>query len=194
VIGFLLRRPWRLPRLLLALPTLIGYPLALTDRGLLKAAIARAAFGGLSRAAIAAWTNRYVERVVPQGLFAAALQAVAAHRANGDHLVLMSASPDLYVPQIGRALGFDEVVCTELSWDGDRFVGRLLTANRRGAEKVRCLAALRSAYPDVPVSGYGNSQPDVEHLCHCDSGYYVNARPGERAALQALGLLLVDWR
>ena len=34
------------------------------------------------------------------------------HRARGDRLLLMSASTDLYVPRIGRALGFDETICT----------------------------------------------------------------------------------
>ena len=51
VAGLLLRRPWRAPRLVLALPALLAYPLGLADRGQLKGALIRAALGGLQRTA-----------------------------------------------------------------------------------------------------------------------------------------------
>ena len=72
-------------------------------------------------------------------------------------LVLMSASPDLYVPEIGRRLGFAETICTGVRWNGDRFDGALTTPNRQGAEKARCFTALRARYPGVPTVAYANS-------------------------------------
>src|SRR2546421_8145211 len=45
-------------------------------------------------------------------------------------LALLSASPDVYVPAIAAALGFAEVLCTGVEWNGDRLVGRLTTPNR----------------------------------------------------------------
>ena len=193
MIGLLLRRPWRLPRLVLAVPAVLGFPLGLVDRGALKAAVIRAALGGLSHATVQAWTGRYVSTVIPERLFPAALQAIAGHRAAGDWLVLMSASPDLFVPALGRAMGFDQVLCTEVRWDGDHLDGRLVTANRRGEEKVRCLAALRRAHPGSLVTGYGNSDPDIAHLRLCDEAVYVNARGALRARLRSLGMKIVDW-
>ena len=194
MIGLFLRRPWRLPRLLLALPAILGYALKRVGRGDLKAALARAAFGGLARKDVARLAADYVRRVVPGQLFGAALQAIATHRAAGDHLVLMSASPDLYVPALGAALGFDEVVCTQLSWRGERFEGRLASPNRRGEEKVRCLDALRLSHPGLSVVGYGNSEPDVAHLRRCEAAVYVNAQGALRIRLQSLGISTVDWR
>ena len=47
-----------------------------------------------------------------------ALAALQVHRAAGDHLVLLSASPDLYVPLIGRLLGFERTLCTEIRRGG----------------------------------------------------------------------------
>jgi len=194
VTGLFLHRPWRLPRLLRVLPAFAGFFLGLTGRGELKAAIARAAFGGLARPDISQWVATYVSRVVPQALFGAALQAIAAHRAAGDYLVLMSASPDLYVPALGRALGFDEVISTELSWRGERFEGRLASPNRRGEEKRHCLDRLRAAHPGLRVFGYGNSAPDLPHLRVCDEAVYVNASGSTRARVQSLGIRTVDWR
>jgi phosphatidylglycerophosphatase C len=192
--GLFLHRPWRLLRLVRVLPALAGFFLGLCGRGELKAAIARAAFGGMVRPEVSQWVATYVSRVVPEALFGAALQAIAAHRAAGDYLVLMSASPDLYVPALGRALGFDETICTELSWRGERFEGRLASPNRRGEEKRRCLDRLRAAHPGLRVFGYGNSAPDLPHLRACDEAVYVNASVGARTRLQSLGIRTVDWR
>ena len=86
-------QPWRLPRLLGVLPALLGYPLGLADRGTLKAALARAAFGGLTREAIQERCARYLQKVIPARLFPQALAAIASHRARGDRLILLSASP-----------------------------------------------------------------------------------------------------
>lgn len=189
-----LKQPWRLPRLLLVLPALAGLPLGVCGRGELKAALARAAFGGLTRAQVTDLVTEYVARIVPRRLFPAALEAVAAHRAAGDYLVLMSASPDLYVPALGRALGFDAVICTQLGWQGERFAGRLASPNRRGEEKKRCLERLRAAHPGLGVIGYGNSAPDLPHLLACDDAVYVNASGTLRARLKSQGIRTVDWR
>ncbi|MEN9705380.1 MAG: hypothetical protein RLZZ393_1259 [Pseudomonadota bacterium] len=194
MVGLFLKRPWRLPRLLLALPALAGYPFELTGRGPLKAALARAAFGGLQRAEIERLSTAYVAAVREHGLFPAAVEAVAAHRAAGDYLVLMSASPDLYVPKLGALLGFDEVICTQLAWDGDAFNGALLGENCRGPEKRRQLGRLKDRHPGLSTIGYGNSAPDLDHLVLCDAAVYVNARGNERERLAAQGIGLVDWR
>ena len=194
MIGLFLRRPWRLPRLLLALPALAGYPLKLSDRGRLKAALARAAFGGFTRDDLQQLTARYVAQVRTHGVFPEALAAIAGHRAAGDVLVLMSASPDLYVPQLGKALGFDDVVCTHLGWQDDRFTGQLQSPNCRGPEKLRQLERLKAAHPGKATIGYGNSPPDLDHLLHCDAAVYVNAKGALRDQLTAQGIQLADWR
>lgn len=193
LIGFLLRRPWRLPRLLLAVPAVLGFPLGLTGRGELKAALIRAGFGGLSRSELAAWAGDYVPRVVANGLFEDALAAIEAHRANGDALVLMSASPDLYVPLVGRHLGFEATVCTEVTWQGATLEGRLATPNRRGEEKTRCLALLRAAHPGLAAIAYGNSESDLDHMRRCEEGVYVNGGAALRRNPLAQGLRHVDW-
>ena len=176
------------------LPATTAFLLGRLDHGGLKSAVIRLLFGGLSRAAVATWTDCYVQRVVPARLFAAALAAIEQHRAAGDRLVLLSASPDLFVPQLGRAMGFDEVHCTGVRWDHDVLHGELTTANRRGAEKLQVLQGLRRQYPESPVTGYGNSPPDLLHLQACDAAVYVNAPANLASELTAVGLQVVRWR
>ena len=191
-LGYALRHPWRLPRLLLLLPALLAYALQLIDRGGLKSALVRAALGGLERGAIGKWNARWLPALLAHGLYAEALAAMAAARARGATLVLLSASPDLYVPEIAARLGFERCLCTELRWRADgRLDGRLATANRRGAEKARCVATLLAELRPLRSSAYGNSRADLPHLVLVNEGIYVNGRqPREPAA----GVRVEHWR
>ncbi len=145
LFGFMIRHPWRLPRLLLALPAAFQF-LVQRDRGALKGALIHAVMGRVKPADVAAWTAAFVPRLVERGLFADALRAIEAHRCAEDHLVLMSASVDLYVPDIGKALGFSETVCSRVRWEGDRLDGRLSGANCRDLEKARIFATSGCAF------------------------------------------------
>ena len=125
---------------------------------------------------------------------AGALAMVQAHRAAGDHLVLLSASPDLYVPSIGEHLAFERTVCTEIRWDGDLLNGELRTSNRRGTEKVRCLEWLRTEYPGAPIVAYGNSESDLPHMQRADRAVLVNANRRTRRLAAELGIATADWK
>src|SRR6202042_1225072 len=124
---------------------------------------------GVPRSVIEGWSEHFVARLKPDRRFRpVGLAVLEAHRAAGDRLVLMSASPDLYVPKIGQLLGFERIVCTEIEWQGERLDGRLASPNRRGEEKARCLESLRGEYPGLPVIAYGNSSSDLDHMRAAD--------------------------
>jgi HAD superfamily hydrolase (TIGR01490 family) len=194
LLGFLRRHPARSPALVTVLPVLARFAARRADHGALKSAVIRAALGGASRTQIEAWTSAFVPRLLARGLWPDARAQIERHRAAGDALVLMSASVDLYAPAIGRALGFSEVVCTELRWNGERLAGTLASANRRGAEKARCLGQLRSRHPGLAVVAYGNAVSDLGHLCLADRGVLVNGSTAARRAAQFLGVAPVTWR
>ena len=143
--GFLRRHRGRAWRLIAILPALLGAVVGWVDRGALKSAVMRAALGGCERGVINQWTREYVGRLLNRGVFADALATITECRQRGDYLVLMSASPDLYVPQIAQRLGFAESISSGVRWQGDRLEGTLTTPNRRGAEKARCFAEPRAA-------------------------------------------------
>lgn len=176
-LGYALRRPWRLPRLLVMLPALAAFGCRLIDRGGLKSWLVRATIGGVSREEVAAWNARFLPRLLRLGLFDEAVQAIAAARARGAQLVLLSASPDLYVPEIGARLGFARTICTGLRWRADdRLDGRLASPNRRGEEKARCVRELLAELRPVQSIAYGNSRADLPHLRLVRQGVYVNGR------------------
>ena len=193
VTGFLHRRR-HLVRLARALPALVGFAIRRIDRGGLKSALIRGTLGGANRAQLDAWTIEFVRTLLERGMYSDALDALGTHRRAGDLLVLLSASTDLYVPAIGQALGFAEVICTGVSWDGPRLVGRLTTNNRRGAEKTRCLGSLRETHPGMPITAYGNAASDLEHLRLADRGVLVNGSLRARRAAGSAGVECVRWR
>jgi phosphatidylglycerophosphatase C len=193
VLGYLQRRPWRLPGLLLALPTLVRFARGLDERGELKSAVLRATLRGCTRAELEDWTEHFVRALLAHGLFGDALDTIAAHRREGDRLVLMSASTDLYVPCIAHKLGFAEVICTGIRWNGDRLSGELTTPNRRGPEKARCFTALRERYPGLSTVAYGNARSDLDHLRLADRGVLVNGTQRARQEATRDGIQCVQW-
>lgn len=192
VMSHLRTHPWRTLRLLRMIPALLRFPFD-RDFGALKAALIRCGLGGLTRAEVEGHAQSFVERLVARGLFPEALEAIAAHRRAGDHLVLLSASPDLYVPLIARRLGFAECLCTGIAWKGGRLSGELTTPNCRGAEKARRFRALRERHHGIQALAYANAESDFAHLELADAAVLVNAYTWLRAEGGRRGMECVDW-
>ena len=193
VLGYLKTRPWRVFGFLLALPAVLRYAIGASDRGALKASVIHWTLGGSRREDIDAWNARFVPTLLERGVFRDALERIARHRKDGDHLVLMSASPDFYVPAVGRHLGFNEVTCTGIRWDGDQLHGALTTPNCRGEEKVRRFETLRARHPGLRTAAYGNAGSDLPHLRLADRGVLVNGNEPDRRQAAQMGVTCENW-
>jgi phosphatidylglycerophosphatase C len=176
------------------LPALARFAFGRADHGAVKSAAIRAVLGGRARQEIEAWTGQFVPQLLGHGMRADALAALAAHRRAGDFLVLLSASPDLYVPAIGHALGFAQTVCTGVEWDGERLTGGFTTPNQRGPEKAHTVVELRREHPGLAVVAYGNAASDLEHLALADRAALVNGSGRARRAAARLKIDCVTWR
>lgn len=193
VARYLLPRPWRWWRLAGVLAPVLGFAVGRGERGALKGALIHAALGGASARDIEDWNTRFLPSLLETGLFPSALAAIGFHRRQGDYLVLMSASVDLYVPEIGRRLGFNETICSGVAWTGDRLDGRLRTANRRDEEKARCFRATAGDHPGKATVAYGNSASDLPHMVLASRAVMVNPSAALRARAEAHGIECVSW-
>jgi phosphatidylglycerophosphatase C len=194
LVSYVRRHPRRAPRLWRLPWALASYALQGRDRGLLKSRAIGMVMGGANRDDVEHCAQAFVDTLSRRrGLRPAALAVLEAHRAAGDHLVLLSASPDLYVPRIGRSLGFEFTVCTEMEWQGDRLLGSLRTPNRHGEEKSHCLARLREKYPGLPIIAYGNSASDVDHMRRADRALLVNGNAAARSLASHWQIPTSDW-
>lgn len=192
VLRKLLQRPWQLLKLVKVLPAAVRY-LFDRDRAALKQSLLRATLRGVPRDELHAFSERFVRDTIAKRCFRDALSAIARHRQAGHYLVLMSASVDFYIPEFGRQLGFDHVICTGVRWDGDRLDGTLTTPNRRGEEKARCLRDLLDSREDGETYAYGNSDSDLPHLRLVKHGLLVNGSAAARRRAARLGVGCVDW-
>jgi HAD superfamily hydrolase (TIGR01490 family) len=192
VLRWLVRRPWRLLRLLGVLPGVLRFAWR-RDRGALKQSLLRATLRGAPRAELAAHCARFVTDTIAGGCFDEALATIRRHREAGHFLVLMSASVDFYVPEFGRQLGFDRVLSTGVAWDGDRLDGTLTTPNLRDEEKARRFSALVAERDDPDTFAYGNSYSDLPHLRLARHGVLVNGSAGARRDAAGMGVATVEW-
>ncbi|AKM28924.1 HAD family hydrolase [Pandoraea faecigallinarum] len=148
---------------LLASPWLIGCVLRLVDRGTAKAAFLRASIGARSRAQLDIDTRRFLQDRLPGLLRPEMLARVRQHRALGHRIVLVSASPSLYLEPWAATVGFDTVLSTELAFDAQgRFAGVFAKPNCWGPEKLRRLEAWWQDAPPRVLFAYGDSRGDKE--------------------------------
>lgn len=193
LLGYVRRRPGRVVRMWQLPLILAGYVVGGQDRGLLKQRIIQLFMRGDERVDIAVWAQAFADRTLRSGCRGEGLARLREHQRAGDFVVLLSASPDLYVPAIGALLGVDRVLCTEIVVEGDRLVGTLATPNRRGEEKRRCLAELKREFPGATFSAYGNSRSDLPHLVETDRPLLVNGNAGARGEARRLGVPTGNW-
>ena len=98
------------------------------------------------------------------------------HRGRGDRVVIVSASPDIYVRVAGERLGADGVIATHLAVnDQGALTGRYEGANCRGDEKLRRLRQWIDESGEAPLRlwAYGNSRGDLKMLRAADVGVNV---------------------
>ena len=100
------------------------------------------------------------------------------HLAMGHKVVLVSASPELYVARVGELVGAHGIVATRLAVDQQgRLTGRYEGKNCRGTEKfsrvtswMRSEGLLGSSEQAPVLWAYGNSRGDLRLLRAADHG------------------------
>lgn len=190
-----LRHPLRLLYAGPILLTAIAYKLGFITRKRLKEFMLSRVLGGASRAEVEAWAAAFVARCTARGIRPGARRAIQEHKDRGDHLVLATASLDLYVSRFGAYFGFDTVVATKAVWhEAGRISGKIDGENCYGAEKLRRLETdLPELRGDYLVFAYSDSHADLPMLRWADRAFAVN--PSRRLRRFAAGeaIEVLDW-
>lgn len=97
------------------------------------------------------------------------VELLEGHRDAGHELVLISASPTIYLAPLGAQLGFSAVLATRLEVGPDgTLTGRLEGGNCRGPEKVTRLREWLGDREPTEIWAYGDSAGDDELLAFAD--------------------------
>jgi len=151
----------------LTIPRFIAAALADRMRDAAKAALFRRVLAGRSESWLRELGERYADAIVSHRLRSGMPERIEWHRGAGHEIVIVSASPTLYLDAVGHRLAIDAVIATELEVGADGcLTGELAGANVRRAEKVRRLEAWLSG--DAEIWAYGDSTGDRELLERAD--------------------------
>lgn len=196
LFGFLLRHPWRFLRAL-HLPIAVAMHLiGWRSNTWLKTVFLRACMGGVSRAALTAWINKFSAQVVSNELRTGALSQLQEYK-NDDQvvLVLASASFDIYVDRIGQLLGFEYVIASEAEWGvDDCLTGELHSLNCYGEEKVKRIKTWLETVQHGSVDiAYSDHHSDMPLLQFASAGIAVNPTDKLRSFTTSSQIQIVAW-
>jgi phosphatidylglycerophosphatase C len=153
---------------------LLAYALRLRSDSATKARVIRRFFAQTPLPGLEAHVRHWCEHWLPTQLHPAGVQRLREHQRQGDRVILLSASPSLYVPAIGRALGIAEVLCTQAEVVGGMVTGALASANCKGEEKLQRLRA-HLGVADAPAGShaYGDHHSDLPVLRWVHHGFLL---------------------
>lgn len=153
---------------LCALPWLLGMWLGWCDRGVAKAKFLSCALKGRTQEQLTAAGQRYAHGPLQALLRPEMLQRVHEHLQRGHVVLLVSASPALYLRVWAQQMGLNAVLATELAFAQGQFSGRLATPNCWGPEKVHRLQQYWGQQRPAMLYAYGDSRGDTEMLALAD--------------------------
>jgi phosphatidylglycerophosphatase C len=138
-------------------------------RDVLKERVLAACLAGAPLATVDAAVERFVPTIRFRDDVVAKLRE---HHDAGHHVLVVSASPTIYVGPAVRRLGVDDVLATDLEVADGVLTGRLATPNCRAEEKVVRLDAWLAGR-DVELHAYGNSPDDAPMLARAHHAVWV---------------------
>jgi phosphatidylglycerophosphatase C len=142
-----------------------GYLLKMLRDDQLKEQLLQSFFFDVSRDVIQEHTDWFVQNWLPTKLHPIGQRFLKQHQAQGHRVVLLSASPDLYVPAIAKNLNIPECVCTQVEFQDERCIGKLIGDNCKGSRKLEAIKR-HLGYDLAPDESYayGDSKHDLPVL------------------------------
>ena len=126
--------------------------------------------------------DEFAQHLVETRLRPDRLARLRWHQQQGHDVVIVSASPELYVAPVGRLLGCATVLATKLEVDRrGRLTGRIFRDNVRGPVKQRLLRDCLGATP-ARIWAYGDSDGDADKLAMADTPTRLRPRDTLTAA------------
>ena len=195
LLGYLRHKPSRLPSTLTLPVELIRFAMGVVDNASVKARFLQAILAGNSRSELGVWTEAFLDALCQYDLRPGALSRIAQHRAQGDKLILATASFDFYVQPLAQRLGIDTVICTQSLWNTeDCLLGRLHGPNCYGMAKLqRLYEFLGTDLRDISLLAYSDHHADLPLLTAATRAVAVNPTRKLQAVAAMYGFSIEDW-
>ena len=168
--------PKFLAALLLCSPWLAAFALRLIPNHVAKQKLMQLTLKDKTTAQMDDWTSRWLANDFAGQLQGWTMARLAEHQGRGDVCVMVSASPDIYLKQVAKNLGFDALLCTEMAVVNGQLTGQMATPNCHGEQKVLRLKAWmaeRFGTHDIPMMyAYGDTPGDKPMLRMAVHAFY----------------------
>lgn len=128
------------------------------------------AFSGRKVDEVAAIGDIYAADVVPNFLRETAISKLNWHKSNGDKIVIVSASLDIYLKPWCTQNGF-ALVCSELEVDRGKFSGRYVNGDCSCANKPKLIRSEFALEQYEQIYAYGDTKEDLAMLSLADEAY-----------------------
>ena len=187
------RAAWRLVFAPLWVAALIGYKLKLYPREPMKAFGIRLFIGArFSDAVRADLADAFAVAEVSGNIAPGALRMMAADRAAGASLILLTAAPDLYAPVVAEKLGFDDCIATCHQRADTDWLAAIDGRNNYGVEKVRRVEAWLTAQgltrAECHITAYSDHASDAPIFDFADRAVLIG-----RYHVPQNGWDVADW-
>jgi len=164
-------RPVRLLAWIPFMPFVAAERLGLVPASRVRQLAARVGFYGDDAERVRALGRDYAATFVRRRLRRSALQRIEWHKTQGDAIVVVSASLDVYLEPWCRSQSVD-CICTTLEERGGRLTGRYVSGDCTGAEKARRIRERLDLESYSHIYAYGDTEEDREMLALAGTKWY----------------------
>lgn len=179
-------------------PHMALYKAGRISRKTLKNRMLSMALSGFEQDRIAEFADHFVTRIMAGGLYTDALAAIARHRADGDRIILATASVDFYARLIAERLGLDECIATATGFASGETPPQIVGENCYGDAKREMVAARLDAFygadqDALHLSFYTDHISDLPLLQAVETPYVVNPKAALHAHARQAGWTVCSW-
>jgi phosphatidylglycerophosphatase C len=152
-------------------PVVVACRLGLISESRARVVASAFAFRGRGDAEVRLAGARYARDVLPGVIRPEALERIEWHKAQGDVVVVVSASLDVYLAEWCRRYGVD-VICSELDVRDGRLTGHYRGGDCVGQEKARRIVDRYDLPSFLIVYAYGDTEDDRAMLSLATTKYF----------------------
>lgn len=107
--------------------------------------------------------QRYAEQVIPKHIRTEALERLNWHKAQGDEVVVVSASLNVYLTHWCKSMGC-KLICSELESQNGKLTGKYILGDVNGKMKAELVKARYDLNAYESIYAYGDTAGDKEML------------------------------
>lgn len=138
-------------------------------------------FSGVKISFIAKKNEKYIKKIKFNDKVVKLLESF---KEDGFKIVLVTASPDIYIGYFTKEFGYDGFICTKVEKKDGKLTGKLSGMNCNNEEKVKRIKESEYYSDSSEIITLGNSKGDHAMLGLSDDYYYViDGKPVKNAKL-----------